>query len=586
VTATAAGSPRRVRARVEGTVQGVGFRPFAYRLARELGLAGHVLNDERGVLLEVEGPAAAVDACLDRLGADAPPLARVRRILREELAPTGERGFAIAASARGGPPQAPVAPDTATCAECLAELLDPADRRHRYPFVNCTNCGPRFTIVRGVPYDRPFTTMASFAMCARCQAEYDDPLDRRFHAQPNACPDCGPRARLLDADGASIAHAGIDAVAAAARALLAGRIVAVKGIGGYHLACRADDEEVVGALRARKRREDRPFALMVADVTAARTLVALTPADEALLCAPARPIVLAPRRRDAARGAVADGVAPSVPELGLMLPYAPLHHLLLRDADVPLVMTSGNVSDEPIAFEDGDALARLAEIADRFLVHDRPIETRTDDSVMRKVDVAGRMRPLSLRRSRGQVPAAIDLPLAAAQPVLGCGAELKSTFCLAKGATAWVSHHIGDLENYETLCSFRAGIAHFERLFAVTPAVLAHDLHPDYLSTAYAVEREREGERGGGGTSVGVRLLGVQHHHAHLAACLAEHGEQGPAVAAIFDGTGYGLDGAVWTRRAGRRSPTSRARASARRRRRAWGACSTRSPRSAACARR
>ncbi|MCW2952865.1 MAG: carbamoyltransferase HypF [Conexibacter sp.] len=528
---TATRSSRRVRARVEGTVQGVGFRPFAYRLARELGLAGHVLNDERGVLLEVEGPAAAVEACLVRLDADAPPLARVRRILREELAPTGERGFAIAASARGGPPQAPVAPDTATCADCLAELLDPTDRRHRYPFVNCTNCGPRFTIVRDIPYDRPFTTMASFAMCARCQAEYDDPLDRRFHAQPNACPDCGPRARLLDAEGTPIAHAGLDAVAAAARALLAGRIVAVKGIGGYHLACRADDEEAVGALRARKRREDRPFALMVEDVAAARSLVALALADEALLCAPARPIVLVRRRDDAH---VADAVAPGVAELGLMLPYAPLHHLLLRDAGVPLVMTSGNVSDEPIAFDDDDALSRLAAIADRFLVHDRPIETRTDDSVVRTVELAGRRRPLALRRSRGQVPAAIDLPLAAAQPLLGCGAELKSTFCLAKGASAWVSHHVGDLENYETLCSFHAGIGHFERLFAVTPKLVAHDLHPDYLSTAYAAER------------AGVRLVGVQHHHAHLAACLAEHGEQGPAVGAIFDGTGYGLDGAVW----------------------------------------
>ncbi len=521
--------PRRVRARVHGTVQGVGYRPFVYRLAAELGLAGWVLNDERGVVVEAEGPADAVGELLRRLAADAPVLARVQSVEPEqELAPTGEHGFVIAASEHGGAASAPVTADSATCADCLAEVFDPADRRHRYPFTNCTNCGPRFTIVRGVPYDRPLTTMAAFAMCDACRAEYDDPADRRFHAQPNACPVCGPRAVLLGAEDAP------DAVAAAAAQLVAGRILAIKGIGGYHLACRADDEAAVAALRARKHREDRPFALMVRDVGAARALVELGAEEEALLVSVERPIVLARRRPDAA---VAPSVAPRAPDLGLMLPYSPLHHLLLADTGLALVMTSANVSDEPIAYRDDDALERLAPIADGFLVHDRPIQTRTDDSVVRVVGIATdppSRRTLMMRRSRGFVPAALELPVAPDRPVLGCGAEQKNVFCVAKGRQAWVGHHIGDLKNYETLSSFQEGVAHFERLFAVEPEVVAHDLHPDYLSTRYALERE------------GVELVGVQHHHAHLAATLAEHGETGPAVGAIYDGTGYGPDGTIW----------------------------------------
>jgi len=511
-------------------VQGVGFRPFVHRLALELELAGHVRNDARGVLLEVEGPDGVVARFLERLAAEAPPLAAVERVLTAELAPRGERGFAILASAPGGSPDAPVAPDTATCDACLTELFDPADRRYRYPFVNCTNCGPRFTIVRGVPYDRQLTTMAGFAMCARCQAEYDDPGDRRFHAQPNACPACGPSVRLVDAAGSELAR-GDEAPRAAARALRAGSILAVKGLGGFHLACRADDEPAVAALRARKRREDRPFALMARDVAAALALAELDDAELALLQARARPIVLARRRAGAE---VAAAVAPASPDLGLMLPYSPLHHLLLADTAVPLVMTSGNASDEPIAYTDADALHRLDAIADAFLLHDRPIHTRADDSVARVVAVGGRRRPLLLRRSRGYVPADLALPIAAPVPLLAVGAELKSTFCLAKGARAWVGQHIGDLRNYETLRSFRAGVEHFERLFAVTPAIVAHDLHPDYLSSAYAREREA------------VELVGVQHHHAHLAACLAEHGETGPAIGAIYDGAGHGTDGTVW----------------------------------------
>jgi hydrogenase maturation protein HypF len=513
---------QRARVRVIGTVQGVGFRPYVYRLAAELGLTGWVLNDAHGVLLEVEGPDVDIESFVARLGPEAPPLAIVERLSVNAVEPTGEASFEIRASPRGEAADAPVTPDSATCAECLRELFDPFDRRYRYPFINCTNCGPRFTIVRGVPYDRPYTTMASFVMCPACQAEYNDPADRRFHAQPNACPLCGPMVRIAGATG------GTDALYHAAAALRDGRIVAVKGIGGFHLACRADDEDAVARLRARKHREDKPFALMCPTLDAASELVSLGKLERELLTGVARPIVLAPRL---SRAPVAATVAPGAPELGVMLPYSPLHHLLLADTRCTLVMTSGNVSDEPIAFGDEDALARLDGIADVFLVHDRAIETRTDDSVLRVVSGSG---PMFIRRSRGYVPAAIPLPVEAARPILACGAELKNTFCVAKGDRAWAGHHIGDLQNYETLRSFTVGVSHFERLFAVEPEVVAHDLHPEYLSTKYALGRE------------GVELVGVQHHHAHLAACLAEHGVDGPAVGAIFDGTGYGLDATVW----------------------------------------
>jgi hydrogenase maturation protein HypF len=544
---------RRVRARVEGTVQGVGFRPHVHRLARELALGGLVGNDERGVFLEAEGEPAAVAGFLARLRAEAPPLARVERVAVSELPARGERAFAIVASERHGAPAAGIVPDAATCDACLAELRDPADRRHRYPFVNCTDCGPRFTIVRDVPYDRPRTTMAAFAMCPACQAEYDDPADRRFHAQPNACPVCGPRVRLLGADAGPLADLchpavaerqlddrgpGRDPVESAARLLADGAIVAVKGLGGYHLACRADDAAAVAALRARKHREDRPFALLVAGPGAARRLVRLGAAERRLLSSPARPIVLAPRRP---RAPVAAAVAPGVGELGVMLPCTALHHLLLDDLAAalgaavapPLVLTSGNVADEPIAFRDEEALERLAAVADAFLLHDRPIRTRTDDSVVRAVGG----RTVTLRRSRGHVPASLPLPVPAARPLLACGAELKSTFCLARDERAWVGHHVGDLRNAETLAAFRDGISHFQRLFAVTPRTVAHDDHPDYLSTAYALDRA-ERER--------LTPVAVQHHHAHLAACLAEHGETGTAVGAIYDGAGLGPGGEVW----------------------------------------
>jgi hydrogenase maturation protein HypF len=468
-----------------------------------------------------------VAAFVERLSADAPPLADVTAVSAEDVPATGDAGFEIVASERRGAATAPVTPDSATCDDCLAELGDPADRRYRYPFTNCTNCGPRFTIVQGIPYDRPQTTMSGFAMCAECQAEYDDPLDRRFHAQPNAGPVCGPQVRLVERGGERVAG-GDDAVAATVADLLDGKILAIKGLGGYHLACRADSEEAVARLRGRKRREGRPFALLVADLEAARKLVELGPAEEALLVSRERPIVLATRTPHAG---LADSVAPGVPELGVMLPYTPLHHLIAGDAGVPVVLTSGNVSDEPIAFRD-EELERLEPIADRFLVHDRPIATRTDDSVVRAV----RGAPLMLRRSRGYVPASLPLPIACPRPLLGAGAEQKNAFCLADGTRAWPSHHIGDVKNYETLQSLRDGAAHFERLLEVVPEVVVHDLHPDYLSTRYAQEREEDG----------LALHGVQHHHAHLAATLAEHGETGPAVGAIYDGTGYGTDGTIW----------------------------------------
>ena len=510
----------RRRVRVNGTVQGVGFRPFVYRLAGELELGGWVRNDEHGVLIEVEGDAEAVELFLDRLPAEAPPLASVEAVHTEGLVPAGSDGFRIEESERAGEPEALVSPDAATCPECLHELFDPKDRRYRYPFINCTNCGPRFTIVQGVPYDRPLTTMSGFAMCKPCRAEYENPADRRFHAQPNACPECGPSVKLHEA-------AGDDPLQAAAAALDAGQILAVKGLGGYHLACRAGDEEAVSALRARKRREDKPFALMAPDLYAARQLVALTKEEEQLLESRERPIVIARLRPGAP---VAPSVAPRSPDLGVMLPYSPLHHLLLADVGEALVMTSGNISDEPIAYEDEEAVQRLRSIADVFLLHDRPIHMRTDDSVVRSTGTG----PVMMRRSRGYVPASVDLPLECAAPVLACGAELKSTFCVAKGRRAWVGHHIGDLKNWETLQSFREGVAHFERLFVVEPEVVAHDMHPDYLSTRYGLERD------------GAEPVAVQHHHAHLAACLAEHGEIGRAVGAIYDGTGYGPDETIW----------------------------------------
>ncbi|HEY2518995.1 MAG TPA: carbamoyltransferase HypF [Streptosporangiaceae bacterium] len=532
---------QRVRkaVRVEGIVQGVGFRPFVYTLASGLSLGGLVGNDADGVFAEVEGSAPAVEQFLRRLAREAPPLARVDRVRSwpleplEAAGPDGERGFTIVASpARAGPPRALVSPDTATCADCLRELADPADRRFGYPFINCTNCGPRFTIVRDVPYDRARTTMAPFTMCAACAAEYRDPANRRFHAEPTCCPDCGPRLALTGPDGAPLAGAG-DPVAAAATRLRDGQILAVKGLGGYHLAAWAASEQATAALRARKHREDKPFAVMAADVTAARALAEVSEAAAGLLASPARPIVLLPRRPDPpdpSAAAVAAAVAPGNRQLGVMLPYTPLHHLLLRAVGGPIVLTSGNISDEPIAYTDYDARDRLAAIADAFLTHDRDIHIRTDDSVARIFD----HKKTVLRRSRGYAPEPVRVATRFRRPVLACGAELKNTFCLAQGDTVVISHHIGDLENAETLRSFTEGIEHLGRLFGIEPAVVAHDLHPEYLSTKYALDLD------------GVDLIGVQHHHAHIASCLADCGVEGPVIGVAFDGTGYGPDGTIW----------------------------------------
>ncbi|WP_187365884.1 carbamoyltransferase HypF [Trebonia kvetii] len=514
----------RVAIRVEGIVQGVGFRPFVYSLATRLGLAGLVGNDVDGVFAEAEGPPAAVREFLGALQRDAPPLARVERVTATAKAPIGTATFAIVASDPAGRRSTLIAADTATCADCLRELAHPADRRFQYPFINCTNCGPRFTIIRDVPYDRPLTTMAGFPMCDPCAAEYHDPGNRRFHAQPTCCPACGPRLTLLDRTGKPLSDPALDEAAALLRR---GAIVAVKGLGGYHLAADATCEPAVAALRARKHRADKPFAVMTSDLAAVAQLCRVSAAEAALLTSQARPVVLLTRLPGAA---VASSAAPGNRQLGVMLPYTPLHHMLLAAASRPLVLTSGNVSDEPIAYRDEDALERLGEIADAFVVHDRAIHIRTDDSVARAF--AG--RPMLVRRSRGYVPEPMTVRGGFARPVLACGAELKNTFCLAKDRYAFVSHHIGDLENAETLRSFAEGIAHFSRLFDIAPQVVAHDLHPEYLSTKYAVELD------------GVDLVGVQHHHAHIASCLADNGADGPVIGVAFDGTGYGTDGTIW----------------------------------------
>ncbi|MGH3944607.1 MAG: carbamoyltransferase HypF [Pseudonocardiaceae bacterium] len=514
----------RVEVRVEGVVQGVGFRPYVHGLAGRLGLSGRVGNDTAGVFVEVEGAQQAVTEFLAVLPAQAPPLAVIEQVRTSPMVPTGEPGFHIVSSNAAGRRDTLVSADSATCADCLRELADPTDRRFDYPFINCTNCGPRFTIVRDVPYDRPFTTMAPFAMCTACAAEYHDPADRRFHAQPVCCPACGPRLRLLGADGTE--QPG-DPLAEAAALLTGGAVLAVKGLGGYHVAALAADPDATALLRARKHREDKPFAVMVADLDAAHELCVIDPVGERVLVSRRRPVVLLPRRREAP---VAPAVAPGNRSLGLMLPYTPLHHLLLRATAAPIVLTSGNISDEPIAYRDDDASRRLTGIADAFLTHNRAIHMRTDDSVVRVF----RGAELPVRRSRGYAPEPLTLARPVPRPILGCGAELKNTFCLARGRHAFVSHHIGDLENYETLRSFTEGITHFGRLFDVVPEVVAHDLHPEYLSTKYALERPD------------VELVGVQHHHAHIASCLADNGDAGPVLGVAFDGLGYGSDGTLW----------------------------------------
>ncbi len=514
----------RRRFEVRGVVQGVGFRPFVSGLAVARGLTGFVLNDGRGVIVEAEGDPAALDDLAQALVRQAPSMARIDGVNIAPLLPVGAREFIVARSKAGGT-GALIPPDLATCDECLRELFDPDDRRHRYAFINCTHCGPRFTIVAALPYDRANTTMAAFAMCADCRREYEDPEDRRFHAEPIACARCGPRLSM--------------SIEQAVESLHGGQILAVKGLGGYHLACDASNEAAVARLRARKYRADKPFAVMTADPWAPdvrspraaravprtadpRALVQLSSSEEALLRSVERPIFLARKRSP---GPVADAVAPDTDWLGVMLPYTPLHHLLLADFGRPLVMTSGNRSDEPIVFTDQDAQCHLKDIADGFLGHNRPIHRRCEDSVIRS--------QYPVRRSRGFAPGSLALPITASEPIIATGAELKSTFCVVREEQAFLSAHLGDLDTEAAYRAFVSDLELYRGMLAVEPKLFACDMHPDYLASNWA--RGQEGE-----------VLEVQHHHAHAAACLAENGEQEPALALVFDGTGYGPDGTLW----------------------------------------
>ena len=561
------------RIHITGVVQGVGFRPFVYGLATRYDLRGWVCNTSAGVDIEVAGPGDLLDQFVTALTAEAPPLSHIDAIAVNEIAGNNFASFEIRHSASNPNDFLPISPDITLCEDCKRELLDPNDRRYLYPFINCTNCGPRFTIIKDIPYDRPLTTMADFVMCADCAAEYANPLDRRFHAQPVACPKCGPEVWLIDhrpqttddsskmlVGGRSSMVRGTAAILAVQTMLAAGKIVAIKGLGGFHLACDATNDDAVAELRRRKGRMDKPFALMAPSIEAIERFCKVTPEERALLQSKEHSIVLLGKRvfepassrahpewtrnevkresKDAlAMTKISEHIAPGQSTLGVMLPYTPLHELLFQPSALgphPLVMTSGNYSEEPIATDNDDALARLAPLADAFLLHNRDIHIRCDDSVVRVFKAT----ELPLRRSRGYAPFPVKLPFTV-PTILAVGAELKNTFCVTRENYAFLSHHIGDLENYETLRSFEAGITHFERLFRIRPGIIAYDLHPNYLATRYALERaERDG----------LTLIGVQHHHAHIAACLAEHGLRGdqPVIGVAFDGTGYGTDGAIW----------------------------------------
>ncbi|MGB4582342.1 MAG: carbamoyltransferase HypF, partial [Coriobacteriia bacterium] len=561
---------RAVSLHVTGVVQGVGFRPFVYNLALRLGIRGWVKNTSDGVFALAEGDSAAVEAFVRAIRDEAPPMAVVTDVIAEEVDAERHEGFVIVESEAIAGAMTLVSPDIATCDACAAELRDPDDRRFGYPFTNCTNCGPRFTIIEDVPYDRPLTTMRDFPLCDECAAEYGDPANRRFHAQPNACFRCGPRLYLNRSHGSpsgegpalrqsspgalpagpptdtewnpqkeqvprphrdpSAERERAAAIIAEAAALLgSGAIVAVKGLGGFQLACDASDETAVVRLRERKHRWGKPLAVMVRSLDAARALCEISAEEEALLVGPAAPIVLL-RLRDGATAPLAPSLAPGLRELGVMLPYTPLHHLLLDAFGGPLVMTSGNRSDEPIATGNAEALARLADIADAFLMHDRDIYSRYDDSVVRHTPGVG---VEFIRRARGYAPFPLVAPHASDVDILACGPEQKNTFCLLTGEHAFVSQHIGDMENAETLEAFERTIALYERLFRVRPEIVAYDLHPEYLSTKHAL-------------SLGLPAMAVQHHHAHIASVLAEHGLGGRVLGVALDGTGYGPDGTIW----------------------------------------
>jgi hydrogenase maturation protein HypF len=519
------GSPVRVRLAIRGAVQGVGFRPFVFRLASELRLAGWVSNTTQGVLLEIEGRPANVERFLHRLQSDAPSACRILAIQQSDHPPAGYVGFELRPSSAGGARTAVVLPDLATCADCARELFDPADRRHRYPFINCTNCGPRFTIIEAIPYDRVRTTMKAFRMCPRCQAEYDDPTNRRFHAQPNACPECGPHLELWDGSGRVLAQHD-EALRAAAATLRDGAIVAVKGLGGFHLMTDARDPAAVARLRQRKAREEKPLAIMVPDMATVRAACRCSEREERLLTSTQSPIVLLRRRR--ADRTVADAIAPGNPYLGVMLPYTPLHHLLLAELSFAVVATSGNRSDEPICIDEREALTRLAGIADHFLVHNRPIVRHVDDSIVRVVLDSEMVH----RRSRGYapLPVLVENPLPA---ILAVGGHLKNTVALAVHDQVCLSQHLGDLATVLALDAFHRAAADLPALFKQTPSVVACDRHPDYHSTHFA-------------EAIGLPIVRVQHHHAHVLACMAEHHLAGPVLGVSWDGTGFGDDGTIW----------------------------------------
>jgi hydrogenase maturation protein HypF len=524
---------------VRGVVQGVGFRPFVYRLAHEHGLHGWVLNHSGGVQIEVEGTPPALDAFVRDLTVQAPPLARIVRVEATDAPPQGHTRFEIRHSVAEEGRYQLISPDIATCADCLRELLDPGDRRHRYPFTNCTNCGPRFTIIRDIPYDRPLTTMQPFVMCPDCQREYDDPLDRRFHAQPNACPVCGPHVWL---EGASRLAERDEALRQAGQMLLAGQVLGIKGLGGFHLACDATRPAAVRTLRARKGRPAKPLAVMMESLDQVRRHCYVSEEEARLLTGQQCPIVLLRWRQDST---VVPEVAPANLYLGVMLPYTPLHHILMRDVGRPLVMTSGNLSEEPIAQSNEEARRRLGHLADAFLMHNRQIYARYDDSVVLQAHAPPAHDPAPtspsipfIRRSRGYAPFPIRLPFKAGQ-ILAVGPELKNTFCVTRDDFAFVSQHIGDMENLETLEHFEQSIELFKHLFRIEPDIIAYDLHPDYFATKYAQDNAPDLRS----------TIGVQHHRAHVASCLADNGwapDAGPVIGVAWDGTGYGLDGHIW----------------------------------------
>ncbi len=546
------------RIHITGVVQGVGFRPFVYGLATRYGLLGWVCNTSAGVDIEVDGASDVLDQFVAALSNETPPLAKIDSIDVADIAGNGFSAFEIRHSIARPDDFMPISPDIALCDDCRRELFDPADRRYLYPFINCTNCGPRFTIIKDIPYDRPFTTMADFALCEDCAKEYADPLNRRFHAQPAACPKCGPRVWMqsnLDVDARGLPQiekqisenqrkhlprmqvpgsVSQSSIAEVQRFLAEGKIVAIKGLGGFHLACDATNDEAVKTLRERKGRIDKPFALMAASVEAIETFCEVMPEERRLLESKEKPIVLLCHVR---RDIISPYVAPGQATLGVMLPYTPLHELLFHPSSLsphPLVMTSGNFSEEPIATDNDESAERLSSLADAFLLHDRDIHVRCDDSVVRVFEG----HELPIRRSRGYAPYPVKLPFSV-RPMLAAGGELKNTFCVTRDNYAFLSHHVGDLENFETLKSFEDGVEHFERLFRIKPESVAYDLHPDYLATRYALDRAEK---------QGLRAIGVQHHHAHIAACMAEHGLSGerPVIGVAFDGTGYGTDGAIW----------------------------------------